>query len=569
MSANLVRRFVRVDGRGVHYLRAGEGPPVVLLHYAEVSASSQLPLLELLANDHTVFAFDHPGHGDSDPLGIEDLDAAEAADALSAALSALEMPPCPVYGILTGAATALELGRRHPEQVSGVVIDGPCMFEQWEAAYLRSECFMPRVITQHDGSHLFSTWVRMRDGIVWLPWNQRQPVWRFSNFLPDPDILHGAFLDMVLAGDDYRFVYRSAITDGREAAAALTVPATFMAGEADPLYEHLDRLPSLKSNQEIVRVPTEALDWLSGMGHHLEEAARIIRQYQASADAPPDAPFRPSQGAINRRYVDLPEGQILVRSAGEERQGKPVLLLHDGRASSRVLEPLMRAISRQRSVYAVDIPDNGASDPHTAERPDIVDYANSVAEASEALELDSPDIYAVGAGAAVALELFARPTFDTGRVVLEAPDFYSASFARRLADDWVPPIAPAWDGAHINRVWLMLRDEYAFWPWFDKTPETVCKGDAPTDWSELHARAVEVFRSLPTYHRLTMAALRYDWASALAGAESAQVTLAVTDTDPRRPHVEAAAREAGMQDATVLPERVDDKASSVLELLGE
>jgi pimeloyl-ACP methyl ester carboxylesterase len=563
----VVRRFVRVGDRGVHYLRGGEGPPVVLLHYAELSATALTPLLEMLASDHTVFAFDHPGHGDSDALGNEELDITEVADALSATLAALDMPACPIYGTHTGAAVALELGRRHPEQASALIIDGPCMFEPFEEAYLRSDSFMPDLNVRHDGSHLLSLWVRMRDGVVWLPWNQREQVWRFSYSLLEPGILHCMYLDMLRGGDAHRAVYRSAITDGREAAAELTVPATYVAAETDILHEHLGRLPELKDNQEIVGLPAESVDFLSGMGDHLAAVAQITRKYRVDAEAPADPSFQPKAGAINRRYVDPPAGQILVRSAGEGLEGKPLLLLHDGRGSSRVLEPLIAALASRRPVYAVDIPDNGASDPLAAEQPGIADYADAVASAFGLLELDSPDLYATGAGAAVALELLGRQEFAAAAAVLEAPDFYAPDFAGRLAEQWVPPIAPAWDGAHLNRLWLMLRDEYAFWPWFDRTPTSACTGAAPTEWKEMHARVVEIVRSLPTYHRLTMAALDYDWSPALREANASRLSLAVTERDPRRPHAEAAAEAAGIPAPTLLSDRTDERATQILDLL--
>lgn len=561
------RQFVRVGDREVHYIRAGEGPPVVLLHYAEVSADSLQPLTEMLAEDHTVFAFDLPGHGDSDPLAQAEVEIADVAEALYETLLTLNMPPCPIFGTHTGAAVALELAHQHPEQASAVVIDGPCMFEPWEAAYLRSECFLPKFAPRDDGSHLFSLWVRVRDGILWIPWNKRQPVWRFTNSLPEAGELHYGYVDVLRAGDKCNAVYRAAITDGRPAAEALTVPATFMASSADILFEHLDRLPELRDDQEILRVSTDG-DFLTGMMDHLAEAARVMRRYRCDASAPGDVSFQPRTGAISRRYVDLPHGQVLVRSLGEEAEGRPVLLIHDGRAGSRTLEPLMRGIGRKRPVYALDLPDNGASDPLPSESPDIAEYAAAVAAVTRALDLIAVDVYAVGSGAAVGLELHRDSTVAVERLVLDGPDFYEPAFAQRLLSEWAPEVEPSWEGAHLNRVWLMLRDEYPFWPWFDKTPSGVNEVEAPSDWTEVHARAVDIIRSLPTYHRLTSAALRYEWSSALAAsADDPDVELAVSRSDPRRAHVEAAAQAAGVKEVTVLADRVAGKANDVLEIL--
>ncbi|MCI0366263.1 MAG: alpha/beta hydrolase, partial [Phycisphaerales bacterium] len=54
-----------VNGTRIHYLIAGSGPPVVLLHgYAETSPMWQ-PLIPLLATNHTVIVPDLRGAGDS------------------------------------------------------------------------------------------------------------------------------------------------------------------------------------------------------------------------------------------------------------------------------------------------------------------------------------------------------------------------------------------------------------------------------------------------------------------------------------------------------------------------
>src|SRR5260370_3320586 len=74
-SANLVRaqttpqaisaRFADVDGIKLHYLAAGHGPTVILLHgYAETSRMWR-PIIPRLARTFTVIAPDLPGIGDS------------------------------------------------------------------------------------------------------------------------------------------------------------------------------------------------------------------------------------------------------------------------------------------------------------------------------------------------------------------------------------------------------------------------------------------------------------------------------------------------------------------------
>jgi len=62
---NIVSRTAEVDGIQLHYLTAGHGPAVILLHgYAETSRMWR-PIIPLLAEKFTVIAPDLPGIGDS------------------------------------------------------------------------------------------------------------------------------------------------------------------------------------------------------------------------------------------------------------------------------------------------------------------------------------------------------------------------------------------------------------------------------------------------------------------------------------------------------------------------
>jgi pimeloyl-ACP methyl ester carboxylesterase len=558
-GAGIARGLVRAEGLGVSYLRAGEGPPVVLLHTGAASARMMVPLLERLAHDHTVLALDLPGYGDSDRLPGSHLTARRLSKWLGATLDALKVKKCVIFGSHTGAAIAMELGRGRPELASALILEGPCLFSAREIAFFTSEKYLAPFEIHSDGSHLFASWVKLRDQVTWFPWCVRSARNRRLAPLIPIEILQVSIVDILRAGDAYRNAYRAGFEhDGYAAASALKLPATFAAHRSDVLYSHLDRLPKLRPNQGIVRGPSDTLTWIG-------ELAEIIRGYRSGRPTPPPSPLKPTPGAVNRRYVDGAGGQILVRSSGESRRGRPLLLLHDGRASSRMFEPLMRALAQRRPVYSPDLPGNGASDRFVARRPAISAYAETVADTIVGCGLGPCDIYAVGASAGIALELTARRELATGRVVLDAPDFYAKPLAAQLAREWAPPLEPAWDGSHLNRLWLMLRDEFAFWPWFDKTNPVAV--DAPADWDEFHACVADVVRSMPTYHQLTEAAMRYDWRAALRVTRSRNPIVAATAQEPRRLHAVAAAERSGLGAVAELPSASPAKAGAILDLL--
>jgi pimeloyl-ACP methyl ester carboxylesterase len=105
---------VEVDGLRVAYERAGQGPPVVLLHgYVGDGATTWRRQLEELGDQFTLVAWDAPGAGgSSDPP--ESFGLAGYADCLARFVGRLGLERPHVVGLSFGGALALELYRRHP-----------------------------------------------------------------------------------------------------------------------------------------------------------------------------------------------------------------------------------------------------------------------------------------------------------------------------------------------------------------------------------------------------------------------------------------------------------------------
>lgn len=105
-----------VDVRGIRvaYRRAGEGPPLVLLHGGPGHGGEWLHQLEGLADEFTVVAWDMPGCGASadPPTHWRTRDYAEC---LAAFLSTLGLRDPHLLGLSFGSGLALELYRWHPE----------------------------------------------------------------------------------------------------------------------------------------------------------------------------------------------------------------------------------------------------------------------------------------------------------------------------------------------------------------------------------------------------------------------------------------------------------------------
>jgi fatty-acid peroxygenase len=117
-------RFVRVNGVRLHYLESGSGPPLVLLHGNAVTAEDFVVsgLLDALAAEHRVIAFDRPGYGYSERPRGAPWTARAQARLLLAALEQLGVDRFVVAGHSWGAFVAAQMALERPDSARGLVL---------------------------------------------------------------------------------------------------------------------------------------------------------------------------------------------------------------------------------------------------------------------------------------------------------------------------------------------------------------------------------------------------------------------------------------------------------------
>ena len=118
-------RVVAVSGVRCHYLEAGSGPPLVLLHGTAIDSAdlSYGPSLPVLAERHRVLALDWPGYGLSEPPR-RDMRVADLVSLLAGFLDAVGLERAHVAGFSMGGAAALGLALSAPERVLTLTLVG-------------------------------------------------------------------------------------------------------------------------------------------------------------------------------------------------------------------------------------------------------------------------------------------------------------------------------------------------------------------------------------------------------------------------------------------------------------
>jgi pimeloyl-ACP methyl ester carboxylesterase len=114
--------FLEVDGVRLHYLEAGSGEPVVLIHGNGVTAEDWVVsgFFARLVADHRVIAIDRPGFGYSSRPRSRIWTAAAQAGVLAQALDRLGVTHATIIGHSWGTLVALRLALQRPDLVAGL-----------------------------------------------------------------------------------------------------------------------------------------------------------------------------------------------------------------------------------------------------------------------------------------------------------------------------------------------------------------------------------------------------------------------------------------------------------------
>ena len=461
---NYERNFVTVPGgrwgiRQVHYLRAGQGPALLMLHQSPQSSRDFLPLIEQWKDRFSIIAPDTPGYGLSDPIDrnatMEDF-----AEAAIEFMDAIGLERSAVYGFHTGAGIAVAVGCLRPDRCTAVAANGFVVMGDEERRDML-ERYLPPFRPVWDGSHLTWAWARLREQTIFFPWYRAELSARMSFDVPSAEQLQAGLVEFMKSGDNYRVAYRAAFEyRGDRDLTRIAVPTLVTACDADPLTDHLDRIGETSDSVSVEKG--------GELDRTLARVAEFLSQYPAP-EPPSAVETRPIEGRTWNQMVAVEGGQLRVRR-NTDAEGLTVVVQHDAASSSDIVDRVSQSLVGKRPVLAVDLPGHGESDNTIGETDVTVErYQAVLQQALDALDLSQVDFYGMWGGGLVGLEMAVQNPERIRRLVMSNVLYHSEEERAELRAHYTPEWEPVWYGGHVLMIWHMMRNQGLFWPWFKQT----------------------------------------------------------------------------------------------------
>ncbi len=518
-------QFVDVAGRRVLVRYAGEGPALVLLHQSPQTSRSLIPWIERLSQNYAVFAPDTPGFGFSDPLPLAQPTIPDYAAALNALMAALGIKRALIFGVHTGAVTALRFSLDYPERVAGLVCDGYARFNTDERQKLLNG-YLPPFEPDWHGGHLLWLWARFREQNLYFPWNVPSKEARIAYPAPSTEKLHADVMDLLDAGDGYRVGYRAPfLYDDATAASRLNVTGKIYYRAEDVLAAHLPRLQNLPAS-----VTAELLK--GGPTALIEKTDAFFAARASHAAVTVSAKAIQNAVSQTRRMVETPHGALSLRLFANGGIVFQPVAVHLNDIGFEATIPV--GIPHGTLVVVPELPGHGASRPWAG--ASISTLVESIHCALDKLGVNEFSLSAEGGAGAIAALLAVKSGAQCRGITLTNPLPLSPTEVTQFLA-LLPDATPHSTGAHLVAAWNWARMKHLFWPWLPQTSAAVRHIDAPAP-QRLHTEVLEIIRAGWLFAEMWREVLQVDLAAVLAKFEG-HIDVTVDDEAERLRLVES------------------------------
>jgi pimeloyl-ACP methyl ester carboxylesterase len=243
----------------IHYVEAGSGAPVLLLHQTPRSWTEFRPVLPLLGRTHRAIAMDTLGFGNSSAPRSDGRDEVEHyADGVLQLMDALEIDRAAIVGHHTGGIIAVELAAMHPERVERIVLScTPLVDEAGRAGRPRVD----HAPVHPDGDHLVELW------------RARQPYYPPGR----PDLLEAFIVDALMAGERRSGGHVAVARYQMEhRLPRITCPVLLIGAPGDVAYRDLPRWLRVLPQARAIEIPDGMVPLPDGLPEQFTDVVRTF-----------------------------------------------------------------------------------------------------------------------------------------------------------------------------------------------------------------------------------------------------------------------------------------------------
>jgi pimeloyl-ACP methyl ester carboxylesterase len=407
----ITRHYIEVNGRRVHYRKAGSGAPLLMAHQSPRSSAEYEPLMREWAEHFTCIAPDTPGFGQSDPLpGNPEID--DFADAVPQFLDALGLERVGAYGFHSGGIILASAVRRHPQRFTALAVGGYAIWTE-EERRIFGEHYLPPFRPSGYGEHLTWLWNRILEQSWYFPWFDARDAARLKAAHDDPGKVDAVIRDMLDSGDAYRAGYGAVLRARRDVPGKgePTCPVLITAYDGDPLQAHLERLGPLPDGWTAAAVATA------------RDQQRLSLEHLKRTPAPRARSIRESQDSgFVRLQSEAFDGLVHWRG----RPGAQLLIQGPGRS--------IDLIERYEGI-CIDLPGHGLTESWPSDAPlDWAPWQELISVAARHFDCSKVDFEPL-------------PNGDPERLY--------------------PDLSPDRFGAYLTKAWSIVRAQHMFSPWYD------------------------------------------------------------------------------------------------------
>ncbi len=272
-----IGQFVEANGLRLHYLEAGTGPPIVLVHGASTNARDfKASLLPGLAEKHRVLAFDRPGHGYSERPAGDWPNPAIQASYLNAALEKLGIRQPLLVGHSWSGSLVLAYLLNYPDETAGgVLLAGGSHPWKGGVALTNDLAGVPVIGELFANTLVYPVGQLVLKGAIAEVFQPESPS---TAYVERTGVMLSLRPQNFLANAQDLRLLSDYLRDQSQHYAKITQPLLIVHGTEDdivPAWNHSDRLIKIIPQAELVR--------LDGVGHalHHTRTERITKLIQA------------------------------------------------------------------------------------------------------------------------------------------------------------------------------------------------------------------------------------------------------------------------------------------------